>query len=58
MEPVTEILPANTGVLVKANAGTYTFAYSEESAVDMAANLFMGEVNTYNIYNSVFLGGL
>ena len=48
MEQVEELLPANTGVLVKAPAGTYTFAYSDTDAPAIADNLFMGSAeNTY-----------
>ena len=38
MEPVAGVLPANTGVVVKASAGTYTFTYSPE----ISDNLFKG----------------
>ncbi len=48
MELVEDILPANTGVVVKAPAGTYTFAYSDTDAPAIADNLFMGSAeNTY-----------
>ena len=48
MELVEDVLPANTGVVVKAPAGTYTFAYSDTDAPAIADNLFMGSAeNTY-----------
>lgn len=42
MEQVEEVLPANTGVLVKAHAGTYNFAYSNTTAPSIENNLFKG----------------
>ena len=42
MEQVEEVLPANTGVLVKAPAGTYKFAYSNTTAPSIENNLFKG----------------
>jgi len=42
MEQVEELLPANTGVLVKAPAGTYKFAYSNTTAPSIENNLFKG----------------
>lgn len=42
MEQVEELLPANTGVLVKAPAGTYQFAYSNTTAPSIENNLFKG----------------
>ena len=48
MELVEDVLPANTGVVVKAPAGTYPFAYSDTDAPAIADNLFMGSAkNTY-----------
>ena len=41
-----EVLPANTGVLVKAPAGTYTFNYTETEVPEIAENLFSGSVTT------------
>jgi hypothetical protein len=42
MEQVEEVLPANTGVVVKAPAGTYNFAYSNTTAPSIENNLFKG----------------
>ena len=42
---VTEgVLPANTGVIVKAAQGTYDFMYSEEGQADVSGNLLKGSV--------------
>ena len=42
---VTEgVLPANTGVIVKAAQGTYDFIYSEDEQADVAGNLLLGTV--------------
>ena len=42
MELVEGVLPANTGVVVKAPAGTYTFTYSDAYAPEISDNLFKG----------------
>ena len=42
MELVEGVLPANTGVVVKASAGTYTFTYSDTYAPEISDNLFKG----------------
>ena len=42
MELVAGVLPANTGVVVKASAGTYTFTYSDAYAPEISDNLFKG----------------
>ena len=41
---VAGVLPANTGVIVKAAKGEYKFAYSTGEAADVAANLLKGTV--------------
>ena len=38
------VLPANTGVIVKATQGTYDFMYSEEGQADVSRNLLKGSV--------------
>ena len=44
LEPVTGVLPANTGIVVKANEGSYTFSYAAEATADIEGNLLMGSV--------------
>ena len=44
MQQVTGILPANTGVIVKAPAGTYTFTESDGAANAIEGNLLLGSV--------------
>ena len=44
MEQVTGVLPANTGVIVRAEQGTYTFEQSFENAEEIENNLFRGSV--------------
>ena len=44
MQQITGILPANTGVIVKAEQGTYTFEQSFEKTVAIENNLFRGSV--------------
>ena len=41
-----DVLPANTGVLVKAPADTYTFNYTEPGVSEIAENLFSGSATT------------
>ena len=42
MEQVTDYLPANTGVIVKAKEGIYTFNETEESVAAIEGNLLKG----------------
>ena len=42
MTEVEGVLPANTGVIVRAKAGTYTFVESEETPADVEGNLLTG----------------
>ena len=42
MQQVTGILPANTGAIVKADAGTYSFNYSDENPAAIEGNLLLG----------------
>ena len=42
MQQVTGILPANTGAIVKADAGTYSFIYSDENPAAIEGNLLKG----------------
>ena len=44
MEQVTDVLPANTGVIVRAEQGTYAFEQSFENAEEIENNLFRGSV--------------
>ena len=44
LTPVTGVLPANTGVIVKANEGDYTFAYSSGEAANVTENLLKGTI--------------
>ena len=49
MERVEGVLPANTGVIVLANEGTYTFAESEATPATIGDNLLEGTVVTTQI---------
>ena len=42
LEAVTGVLPANTGVVVRADQRTYAFNYTDASATPIAKNLFKG----------------
>ena len=44
MEQVTDILPANTGVIVRAEQGTYSFYQSYDLPQTIEGNLFRGSV--------------
>ena len=54
---VTEVLPANTGVIVKAGQGDYTFAYSTDEAADVTGNLLKGTVTDKNIEGEAYVLG-
>jgi hypothetical protein len=49
MESVEGVLPANTGVIVLANEGTYTFAESDATPATIGDNLLYGTVATTQI---------
>ena len=55
---VAGVLPANTGVIVKADEGEYTFAYSADEAADVAGNLLKGTVADKNIEGEAFVLGV
>ena len=42
MTRVTGVLPANTGVIVRAKAGSYTFVESDETPAEVEGNLLVG----------------
>ena len=46
MERIEGVLPANTGVIIKADEGTYTFAKSDATPVTIGDNLLYGTVAT------------
>ena len=54
---VEEVLPANTGVIVKANAGDYTFAYSKETPATVTGNLLEGTVADKSIEGEAYVLG-
>ena len=48
MQPVEDVIPANTAVIIKASEGTYSFAYSDETPEAISDNLLRGTVaDTY-----------
>ena len=48
MTKVTDVLPAYTGVIVKADAGTYDFVESSETPEEVESNMLIGTItNTY-----------
>ena len=49
MERIEGVLPANTGVIIKADEGTYTFAKSDATPVTIGDNLLYGTVATTQI---------
>ena len=44
MKKVEGVLPAMTGVIVKANEGTYAFIQSEDTPAEIGENLLVGSV--------------
>ena len=55
---VTGVLPAETGVIVKATKGDYTFAYSAGEVADVAGNLLEGSVTDKNIEGEAYVLGV
>lgn len=58
LEQVTGILPANTGVIVKAEEGTYAFNYTADKATAIGTNLLAGSVEEKKIYGDYYVLGL
>ena len=58
LTPVQGVLPANTGVIVKANKANYTFAYSTDEAADVTGNLLKGSVADENIEGEAYVLGV
>ena len=54
---VTGVLPANTGVIIKADQGGYTFAYSTNEAANVKGNLLKGTVTDKNIEGEAYVLG-
>ena len=55
---VIGVLPANTGVVVKADEGDYTFAYSAEEAADVTGNFLKGTVTATEINEEAYVLGI
>ena len=56
MEKVTGVLPAETGVVVKANSGSYKFVYTiEDGNADFNKGLMNGSVNDENVEGDVYV---
>ena len=49
------VLPANTGIIVKADKGSYEFKYSADEATDVADNLLKGTVVDENITEDAYV---
>ena len=54
---VTGVLPANTGVIVKAAEANYTFAYSTDEAADVTGNLLKGTAEDEYITEEAYVLG-
>ena len=55
---VTGVLPANTGVIVKAAKGEYNFVSSTDEAADVTGNLLKGSVTDKNIEGEAYVLGV
>jgi hypothetical protein len=59
MEKVIGVLPAETGVVVKANSGSYKFVYTiEDGNADFNKGLMNGSVNDENVEGDVYVLGV
>ena len=59
LTPVTGILPANTGIIVNANAGNYEFVYTKENATaDVEGNLLEGTVTSELVEEEAYVLGI
>ena len=58
LEQVTGILPKGTGVIVKAEPGTYCYQYTIEDATPIASNLLEGTVQGTYINGKAYVLGL
>ncbi len=58
LTPVEGVLPANTGVIVKADEANYTFAYSTDEAADVTGNLLKGTVADKNMEGEAYVLGV
>ena len=54
---VTGVLPANTGIIVKASEGNYTFNYAKEATANVAGNLLKGTVADEYIQGEAYVLG-
>ena len=57
LEKVESVLPANTGIIVKANEGDYTFTYSTDEAADVTGNLLKGTIATTSVEGEAYVLG-
>ena len=57
LKQVNGVLPANTGVVVKADKGDYTFVYSAEEATDVTGNFLKGTVTATEINEEAYVLG-
>ena len=58
LEPVTDVLPANTGVIVKAAKANYTFVYSTDEVADVTGNLLSGTTKDTVIESAAYVLGI
>ncbi|MBQ3243270.1 MAG: chitobiase/beta-hexosaminidase C-terminal domain-containing protein [Bacteroidaceae bacterium] len=56
LSPVTGVIPANTGVIVEASQGNYTFNVATKAGSDVASELIGTTVNTYITKEAYVLG--
>ena len=55
---VEGVLPANTGVIIKAGEGNYTFAYSKETPATVEGNLLQGTTKDIVIESAAYVLGI
>ena len=57
MTQIDGTIPANTGVIVKANQGTYEFAYSADETTALTGNLLAGSVADEYVEGAAYVLG-
>lgn len=55
MTEVTGIIPANTGLILKAESGEYEFAFYDKGTADVTGNLLTGSIYSMNVEEEAYV---